>query len=136
MTRLMMQPETRLRPAASICIPPTIADDARAVAAEQVHPAWNRLEQRGRHFVLRTTELEDISELADWARAALVEPEKPLTKARRQAYQAVMTRAARWAVIEPIGHCHCLATKWRETRLRHGPIARADGSFISSANDA
>lgn len=135
MSHYQAKNETRLPPAVSICIPPTIAEEAKAVAAQHIHPAWDRLEQRGRHFVMRTTELEDISELADWARAALVEPEQPLTKARRQAYQAVMNRAARWAVIEPLGPCHCQATKWREKRLRHGPIARADGSFISSANN-
>lgn len=125
--------DEKLPPLAAICIPPTIADAARAVAAQDIHPAWRNLQQRGKHFVLTTTDLEDISEIADWARVALVEPERPLTKGQRQAYACVINRAARWAVIEPLGPCHCTAVQWREGKLRNKSLAKADGT-ISNAN--
>lgn len=129
----MIEQEQRLPPLAAIYIPPTIAAEAKAVAMQDIHPAWRKLQQRGRHFVLQTTDLEDISEIADWARTALVEPEKPLTKGQRQAYTCVINRASRWAVIEPLGHCHCMAVQWREGKLRSKTVAKTDGT-ISNAN--
>ena len=128
-----MMIEDKLPPMVAICIPPTIAEAAKAVAAQDIHPAWRKLRQRGQHFVLSTTDLEDITEVADWARTALVEPEKPLTKGQRQAFTAVINRAARHAVIEPLGHCHCMAVQWRDGKSKVKTIARADGT-ISSAN--
>lgn len=125
--------EDHLPPMVAICIPPTIAEAAKAVAAQGVHPAWQKLRQRGRHFVLTTTDLEDITEVADWARTALVEPEKPLTKGQRQAYACVINRAARHAIIEPLGHCHCMAVQWRKGKLRAKNVVKTDGT-ISSAN--
>lgn len=108
--------ETRLSPLASIHIPPVLMKDARALAAQDIHPAWRRLEQRGHHFIISTNSLDDLTEVADWAKVALVEPEEPLTKARRQAYQAVLNRAARWAILEPLGDCHVIATKWKPAK--------------------
>ena len=68
-----------------ICIPPVLADEARRMASEDLHPAWKKCHQRGRHFFVSTDSLEDISELADFARVELEEPDVPLSKARRAA---------------------------------------------------
>lgn len=110
-----------LPPMVSICIPPHLAEEAQALAAEQppVHPAWQKACHRGRHFVIATNDLDDITEIADFARAALEEPAEPLTKVKRQAYQILLDRAFRHAELEPMGHCHCLAVRWRERPLRH-----------------
>lgn len=118
-------------PVVSICIPPALKEQAEAVARQNppVHQAWAKLTQRGRHFVIRTRSLEDVTELADWARTALVEPVEPLSKRERQAYQAVLDRAIRYADILPIGSCHCIATKWRDKPLRRGTFARGDGTI-------
>jgi hypothetical protein len=68
-----------LPPIVNLCIPPALLADAEAIAAEDppVHPAWCKLQKRGKHFVIRTNDLEDITEVADWARSALVEPASP-----------------------------------------------------------
>jgi len=89
--------------------------EAQRLAAEKpvVHPAWSKVSQRGRHFVLRTSSIEDLEELADWARSWLLEPSEPLDKARRQAFQNVVERAGRHVHLAPIGACHLLATGWR-----------------------
>lgn len=91
-----------------------------AKAAEQppLHPAWTKGQKRGRHFVITTNELEDLTELADFARVELEEPELPLSKVRRQACQALLDRTHRYAVLEPLGDCHCMATAWRDRPLR------------------
>lgn len=109
-----MNVDTVLPPSALICIPPAIASKAQALAQEDVHPAWRKLHQRGKHYVVQTTSLDDISEIADWARTALVEPAEPLSKTERQAFQALVNRAGRFAEIEELGPCHCLAVRWRE----------------------
>ena len=127
-----LQLETTLAPLASVYIPPVILKEAQAVAAENVHPAWQKLERKGNHFVIRTDSLDDLTEVADWARTALVEPAQPLTKATRQAYQAVVNRAARWAVLEPLGDCHLLATKWRDGRLKAKTVVKGDGTISNS----
>ncbi|CAB4155094.1 hypothetical protein UFOVP649_71 [uncultured Caudovirales phage] len=120
-----------IRPLISICIPPALKEDAEAIAFQEplVHPAWTKLEQRGKHFVIRTRELDDITEVSDWARTALVEPMAPLSKRQRQAYQSVLDRTIRYADILPIGYCHCIATQWRERPLKRGTFARGDGSI-------
>ena len=120
-----------VRPLVSICIPPALKDHADAIASQNppVHQAWTKLTMRGKHFVIRTRSLEDITELADWARTALVEPIEPLSKRQRQAYQSVLDRTIRYADILPIGSCHCIATKWRERPLRRGTFARGDGTI-------
>lgn len=112
---------TFLAPMVSICIPPHLAEEAQALAAEEppVHPAWGKAKQRGRHFVITTNELDDITEIADFARTGLEEPEEPLTKTKRQAYQILLDRAFRHAVLEPMGHCHCMAVKWRDKPLKN-----------------
>jgi hypothetical protein len=69
--------------------------------------------QRGKHFVLRTSSIEDIEEVADWARSWLTEPAEPLDKARRQAFQNVVERAGRHVHLSPIGPCHFIATGWK-----------------------
>lgn len=114
-----LQLDTKLSPLISLHIPPVLLADAKATAAQDVHPAWRKLEKKGNHFVIRTNELDDLTEVADWARTALVEPEQPLSKARRQAYQAVLSRAARWAVLTPLGDCHVIATQWRKNDKKH-----------------
>lgn len=114
-----LQLETSLAPLASVYIPPVILKEAQAVAAENVHPAWQKLERKGNHFVIRTNSLDDLTEVADWARAALLEPVEPLTKARRQGYQAVIQRVSRWAEVEALeGTCHCWAIKWKKHKER------------------
>lgn len=128
-----LQLETKLAPLVSVYIPPVIIKEAQAVAAENVHPAWQKLQRQGNHFVIRTDSLDDLTEVADWARAALVEPIHPLTKATRQAYQAVVNRTARWVVLEPLGHCHVLATKWRDSGSAAIVTMKGDGT-ISKAN--
>ena len=104
-----------LPPLISLCIPPVLKADAQAIAAQEpiVHPVWQKLEQRGRHFIVRTNDIGDIEELADWARSWLVEPEEPLDKARRQAFQNVVERAGRHVHLAPVGHCHFIATGWK-----------------------
>ena len=102
-----------------ICIPPQLQEDAQALAKEDppIHPAWRKAQQRGRHFVIATNCLDDLSELADYARANIEEPEEPLSKAKRQAYQILLDRAFRHAELEPMGTCHAIATKWRDKPL-------------------
>jgi hypothetical protein len=122
--------EPRLPPKVRICLPPILREAFEATAAECPHPAWRKLEQRGRHFVIATNELEDIEEVADWARTALVEPPGPLTKAQRQGYQAVVARAAQWAILEPLGPCHIIASGWRQTRLGMGKVVSGGGKLL------
>lgn len=110
----------KLPPMVSICIPPALEAEAIAKAQEQppLHPAWAKGQRRGRHFVIATNSLEDLTELADFARVELEEPEHPLSKVRRQACQALLDRTHRYAVLEPLGHCHCQAVAWRDKPLR------------------
>lgn len=117
---------TGLPPTVSICIPPELEQDAKALAAENppIHPAWAKAHRKGRHFVITTNELDDISEIADYARCCIEEPAEPLSKARRQALQILLDRAYRHAELEPMGHCHCIASKWREQPLRTGTLAK------------
>lgn len=109
-----------LAPTVTICIPPELAQQALSMAQEQppVHEAWTKAYRRGRHYVITTNSLEDITELADFARAGIEEPEEPLTKTKRQALQTLLERAHRYAELEPMGPCHCMATKWREKPLK------------------
>lgn len=106
---------TSLPPLVSICVPPVLKTEAMALAAEDppIHPAWKKLRQRGRHFVLRTSSIEDIEELADWAYSWLKEPAEPLNKARRQAFQNIIERAGRYVHLTPLGTCHYIATGWK-----------------------
>ena len=108
---------TPLAPTVHIVLPPELQEDAKALAAENVHPAWSKAQRRGRHFVITTNVLDDLSELADYARVGIEEPEPNLSKRKRQALQILLDRADRHAVLEPMGHCHCIATKWRERPL-------------------
>jgi hypothetical protein len=112
----MLQTElvTSLPPLASVYIPPLLLKEAQAIAAEDIHPAWKKMERKGNHFIVKTDSLDDLTEIADWARTALVEPEKPLGKAHRQAYATLIQRVERWAVIDAMeGTCHCWAIKWK-----------------------
>ena len=106
-----------------ICIPPILAEEAMKMAAENFHPAWRKCHQRGRHFVMSTDSLDDLSELADFARVELEEPAAPLSKLRRAACQALLDRANRHAVLEPLGDIHCLAVAWRDKPLQGGKHA-------------
>lgn len=105
---------------AYICIPPALAQEVMAKSQESPppHPVWANVQQRNRYFIVTATSLEDLTEIADFARVELEEPEEPLTKARRHAFQTLLGRAHRYAVLEPLGDCHCLATAWREQPLR------------------
>lgn len=97
-----------------VYIPPLLSPDVAVTAADNSHPVWAKLERRGRRLVARSSiTLEDLEELADWATAAIAEPTGPLGKRRRAAFQNVINRAARYAVLEPLGPCHCLAVRWR-----------------------
>ena len=120
----------QMPPKVRICLPPVLREAFEATAAECPHPAWRKLERRGRHFVIATNELTDIEEVADWARSALVEPALPLTKAQRQGYQAVVARAAQWAVLEPLGACHFIASGWRQKRLGLGKVVTGSGRLL------
>lgn len=106
-----------------ICIPPVLADEAMRMAEENLHPAWTKFRKRGKHFVVSTDSLEDLSELADFARVELEEPAAPLSKLRRAACQALLDRTNRHAVLEPLGDIHCLAVAWRDTPLPGGKHA-------------
>ena len=94
-----------LPPLISLCIPPALKAEAQAIAAQEpmVHPVWRKLEERGRHFLVRTNDISDIEEVADWARSWLVEPDGRLDKTRRQAFQTMVERAGRHV---QIGRAH------------------------------
>jgi hypothetical protein len=111
----MIDKPASLPPLVSICIPPILKPEAQAIAAEEpmVHPVWRKMQQRGRHYVVRTNELMDIEEVADWARSWLIEPEGRLDKTRRQAFLNVLERAGRHVHLAPVGHCHLLALGWK-----------------------
>lgn len=110
-----MNNQPLLPPLVSICIPPVLKPEAQAIAAEEpmVHPVWRKMQQRGRHYVVRTSDLNDIEEVADWARSWLVEPDGHLDKTRRQAFLNVLERAGRHVHLAPVGSCHYLAVGWK-----------------------
>jgi len=105
---------------AFICVPPVLAEEIMAKGQETPppHPVWAKATKRNRYFVIAAESLEDLTEIADFARVELEEPEHPLTKARRHAFQALLDRTHRYAVLEPLGECHCMATAWRDQPLR------------------
>ena len=107
---------SRLPPMVTVCIPPVLRKEAEELAAESppVHPAWQKVAQRGRHYSLRTSSIEDLEEIADWAYSWLVEPAAPLDKVKRQAFQNVIARAGKWVHLRPIGPCHYLAIGWKD----------------------
>jgi len=117
--QLSFMEEHRLPRMVHICIPPQIQKEVEALAMENppIHPAWNKAQKRGRHFVIATNDLDDITELADFARTNIEEPEEPMSKPKRQAYQILLDRAFRHAHLEPMGTCHAIATKWRDKPL-------------------
>lgn len=117
-----------------ICIPPDLQAIAQALAAETppVHPAWTKWRQRGRHFIVATNDLNDITELADFALTNIEEPEEPQTKRMRQAYQILLNRTHRYAELVPLGSCHVVAERWRDKPL---PEATA-GSAVSALRSA
>ena len=102
-----------LPPQATIAIPPALHGAALAVQADAPHPAWERLARKGRYLLLQTTSLADVTEVADWASVNLNEPDGPMGRAERAAFNSVLERVGRWAHIEPLGDCHCLATAWK-----------------------
>ena len=108
-------PLSSLPPLISFCIPPALKAEAQSIAAQDpaVHPVWKKLEQKGQHFIVRTNDIEDIEEMADWARSWLIEPDGRLDKVRRQAFLNVLERAGRHVHLAPVGHCHMLATGWK-----------------------
>lgn len=118
-TQLSFIDERSLPRMVHICIPPQIQKEVEALAMENppIHPAWRKAQKRGRHFVIATNDLDDITELADFARTNIEEPEEPMSKPKRQAYQILLDRAFRHAYLEPMGSCHAIATKWRDKPL-------------------
>lgn len=118
---------TELPRTVHICIPPELEAEAKALAAESppIHPAWSKGHRRGRHFVISTNELDDISEIADFARCYIEEPpSEGLSKSKRQALQILLDRTYRHAELIPVGSCHALAIKWREQPLGNNATAR------------
>lgn len=118
---------TNLPRTVHICIPPELEADARALAAEKppIHPAWSKAHRRGRHFVISTNELDDISEIADFARCYIEEPPgEVLSKSKRQALQILLDRAYRHAELIPMGKCHAMAIQWRDRPLGTSATAR------------
>lgn len=109
----------------TICIPPVLRSKAEQLASENppVHPAWQKVAQRGNHYSLRTSSIEDLEELADWACSWLEEPPEPLDKAKRQAFQNIITRTGRHVFLRAVGKGHCLAIGWKP------PIRKAHRSF-------
>lgn len=105
-----------LPPLVTITVPPAIAPAAWRLAADPdpCHPVWRKLRRTGRYSRLSSHSLDDLSEIADWARCALGEPEQPLSRSERAAYQALAERVGRWAIIEPLGPLHCCAKAWRK----------------------
>lgn len=120
---------------AYICIPPALAQEVMEKSQEDPlpHPVWARVQQRNRYFVVTATSLDDLTEIADFARVELEEPEEPLTKARRNAFQTLLGRAHRYAVLEPLGDCHCLATEWRDQPLKG---TKASSKIVRELRDA
>lgn len=104
--------------AVDICIPPALAGDVLQMAEDNFHPAWGKGRQKGKYFILSTDSLDDLSEIADFARVNLEEPELPLSKTNRAACQALLDRTHRYAVLEPLGEIHCLAVQWRDVPLK------------------
>lgn len=107
--------DQNLPPMVRICIPPVLKAEAQRLAQEDtpVHPAWRKVSQHGRHFMLQTSDICDIEELADWAKSWLDEPSEPLDKVKRQAFQNVIARAGRYVHLKPVGACHMLAIGWK-----------------------
>jgi hypothetical protein len=105
---------------AFICVPPALAEEVLAKGQESplAHPVWAKAAKRNRYFVITADSLDDLTEIADFARVELEEPEHPLTKARRHAFQALLDRTHRYAILEPLGEYHCVATAWRDQPLR------------------
>lgn len=104
-----------------VCVPPVLEAEVREKAAENppAHPVWAKALKRSRYFVIPIDSLDDLTEVADFARVELEEPEHPLSKARRHAFQVLLGRVHRHAVLEPLGECHCQAVAWREQPLRN-----------------
>lgn len=98
-----------------LCIPPALREEAERLVSEQppVHPAWSKVQQRGKHYSLRTSSIEDLEELADWAYSWLTEPSKPLNKPQRQAFQTVISRACRHVHLRKLGGSHYQAVAWK-----------------------
>lgn len=115
-----------LPPMVTICIPPVLRKEAEELVAENppVHPAWQKVTQRGRHYSLRTSSIEDLEELADWAYSWLMEPGAPIDKTKRQAFQSIIARTGRHVFLKPIGKGHFLATGWKPPK----PIRKANHS--------
>lgn len=114
----MSVPFPSIASSVTICIPPVLRHAAEQVKAEEppVHPAWQKVGQRGRFFTLQTSDISDIEELADWAQCWLSEPSEPLDKIRRQAFQNIVDRAGRHVHLHAIGKGHLLAAGWRSRR--------------------
>lgn len=110
-----MENHSPLAPLVTICIPPALRQVAEAIKAESppVHPAWQKVEQRGNHYSLRTSSIEDLEEIADWAYSWIMEPACPIDKTKRQAFQNVITRAGRWVHLQKVGACHYHAMGWK-----------------------
>jgi hypothetical protein len=103
--------------ACAICIPPSILDHARAVA-EEGFTTWQKLRRHGNHHAVICDSLEDVEEVADWASMMIEEPAAPLKRSQRQAFLAVLGRAHRFAVLEPLGAGHFIAVRWRPAQPR------------------
>lgn len=103
-------------PCSRICLPPVLKKSWSSTAADAPHPAWAKIQRVGKHDVVSAPNLDDLTELADWARTALVEPDQPLSKAERQGYATVLQRVERWAVLQPLGPCHVIAVAWRQPK--------------------
>lgn len=112
---LMPSSPAATSPLATITIPPAITGAAWRLATdpEPCHDAWRKLRRTGRYSRLASSSLDDLSELADWASCALSEPEQPLSRGEKAAYQILLERVGRWACLEPLGPVHCQASAWR-----------------------
>jgi len=111
---ITIDPNT-LPPSVLLYMPPLLKAKAKAIAAQEplVHPVWRKFEERGNHFVVRTNDLKDIEEVADWAKSWLMEPEEQLSKRMRQAFQSVVDRTCRHVFFRQVGKYHVIAEGWK-----------------------
>ena len=119
-----------------ICIPPALAEDALKMAADNCHPAWSKGHQRGKYFIVSTDSLDDMSEMADFARVSLEDPDHTLSKNKRAACQALLDRTHRHAVLEPLGDIHCLAVAWRDKPLKGSKGSRVVTELRKASSDS
>ena len=108
-------PSSPFLPTVALYMPPTLTAHVREIAAQEplVHPVWRKFKQCGKFFIAHTNDLKDIEEVADWAKSWLSEPEEPLNRRMRQAFQTVIERTNRHVFFNTIGKHRIIAEGWK-----------------------